>query len=523
MGVICPCLRGVLCLLGLWSAFAWAQPAEQTHTVQRKETVYGIARQYGVDLNQLLDLNRWAEGGIRKGDVLRIPRADAVVTPAPADTVSPQLDADKAPQETGVHDVTPVRDLTPPSANREGVPEKKPVVEEPRSRRRPVPPHWPDDTVRVVVFLPFSAGEDSLSRQAVRLRDIAQDCVAGIRLALDSGRWLGADVDVRFLDTGLDTAGVMLSGPEDLDFGGAPVDIAVGPLRRPALKAVREWPGMGEAVHLALTDLGTGLAKGAPGLLVPYTRDAERMATLAQHVAALHPGERVMMLASGDIRNLEAEDAFRKGWTEAKVDSTTTLVEVEVSSRALGSLRDSLSDVRRNILVVPGGKASRSFAGVLQTEIQLGDTMDFLLYADGSWRTFDFLDAALRDRVRMTVADGTGSRPDSSAVAGGMSDSLFAVQSRRMGVLRGGAVSQYGWLAHDALRDVLAWTAAHGRTWPRRLAEGEDLVAPFRDDVGAMYRFDWSAMYGQGGGLVNAATRLLRQENLRWIEIEGHE
>lgn len=515
--------RGAFCLLGLWSALAWAQPGERTHTVQRKETLYGIARQYGVDLNRMLDLNRWAEDGIRKGDVLRIPGVNPAPSTAVADTV-PMPSGDASPQrQEGVQDVTPVQEGAFSSAKRDSVPQKRPLLEEPQSRRRPIPAHWPGDTLRVAVFLPFSATEDSLSRQALRLRDIAQDCMAGIRLALDSGRWLGADVEVRFLDTGVDTAGAMLSGPEDLDFGGAPVDIAVGPLRRPALKAVRTWPGMAGAVHVVLTDLGAALAEGAPGLLFPYTQDGDRMAALAQHVAALHPGERVMMLASGDIRNLEAEEAFRMGWAAAEVDSTTSLVEVEVTSRGLGSLRDSLSDVRRNVLVVPGGKASRSFAGVLQTEIQLGDTMDFLLYADGSWRTFGFLDAALRDRVRMTVADGTGSRPDSSAVAGWMTDSLFALQARRMGVLRGGSVSDYGWLAHDALREALAWTAAHGRDWPSRLAEGEALVAPYREEAGVLYRFQWSAAYGPGSGLVNAATRLLRQEDLRWIEIEGHE
>ena len=80
------------------------------------------------------------------------------------------------------------------------------------------------------------------------------------------------------------------------------------------------------------------------------------MELLARHIAARHVGERVMMLATGDIRNIEAEDAFRAGWESAGADSLTTFVEVEVTSRGLGSLRDSLTDVRRNILVAPGEK-----------------------------------------------------------------------------------------------------------------------------------------------------------------------
>jgi len=507
MGVIRACLRGAFCLLGLWSALAWAQPGERTHTVERKETAYSIAQRYGVDLNRLFELNRWAEGGIRKGDVLRIPGALPAASPD-APTVDPV-----APVKV---DSLPVMKAEEPA----GMPFDTAFPEMPR--RRPVPPHWPGDTVRVAVLLPFSAGQDSLGRQAERLRDIALDCASGIRLALDTGRWLGTHVEVRFLDSGLDTAGVMLSAPEDLAFDGGPVDIVVGPLRRPAWQTVRTWPGVSEAVHLVLTDLGAPLVVDAPGVLYPFSQEGSTMALLAEHVARHHAGERVMMLATGDIRNLEAEDAFREGWAQANVDSLTTFVEVEVTSRGLGSLRDSLSDVRRNVLVAPGGKASRSFAGVLQTEIQLGDTMDFRLYADGSWRGFEFLDPGLLDRVAMTVVDGTGSRADS--LSGRMAeDSVHVERARRLSVLRGGPVGRYGWLAHDLFRNALLWTAGHGQDWPQRLAAGAPLMAPTRDEAGGLYRFDWTVPQGPGSGLVNGASRLLRLEGLKWIELHGHD
>ena len=94
MGVIRPLLRVVLVLAWMTVGALGAQAQEErTHTVQRKETAYGIAAQYGVDLNRLFELNRWAEGGIRKGDVLRIPAALAATeTPeeeAPAAAAAP--------------------------------------------------------------------------------------------------------------------------------------------------------------------------------------------------------------------------------------------------------------------------------------------------------------------------------------------------------------------------------------------------------------------------------------------------
>ena len=73
MGVMSNILRIVFAAAWILIAeVGWAQE-DRIHSVQRKETAYGIARHYGVDLNRLFELNRWAEGGIRKGDTLRIP------------------------------------------------------------------------------------------------------------------------------------------------------------------------------------------------------------------------------------------------------------------------------------------------------------------------------------------------------------------------------------------------------------------------------------------------------------------
>ena len=69
----------------------------------------------------------------------------------------------------------------------------------------------------------------------------------------------------------------MLSAPEDLAFDGGPVDVVVGPLRRPALQTVRTWPGVSEAVHLVLTDLGVPLVVDAPGVLYPFSQEGSTM------------------------------------------------------------------------------------------------------------------------------------------------------------------------------------------------------------------------------------------------------
>ena len=522
MGVIKLTVKLGLCLMGLWTAALWAQPS-RTHTVLRKETPYGIAKQHGVDLNRLFELNPWAESGIRKGDVLVLPAAWAIEEQTPSVATPPEIrmseEEEGAPAEAVLVAPTEVEPLL---ISKERVREIQ-TDGEAVPRGRPVPPIWPSDTLHVAVMLPFSAGEDSLSRQALRLRDIALDCAAGIRLAMDTGRWLGAHWDVRFLDSGRDTAGSLKFTPEDILFQGQPADVLVGPLRRPAFKEVGDWAEVEGAVHLMLTDLGASMVQDIPGRLFPFSSPQSRMAVLADHVASLHPGERVMMLTTGNIRNLNAEEGFRTAWKEAVKDSVSSFVEVEVTARGLGALRDSLSDVRRNILVAPGGAASRSLAGVLQTEIQLGDTMDFLLYADGSWRDFEFLDPSFCERVRLTIVDGGGARPDS--VAGELlSDSAGHELERRMAVLRGDAVGKYAWLAHDLMREVMGWTAGHGRQWAARLAMGELLIRPRGMGGGLRYEFNWNAHFGPASGLANQHVRLMRQESWQWVQLNvpGH-
>lgn len=74
-----------------------SQPAPQlsvrtTHTVAKKETLYGIARQYGITVQQLLDVNDMTEGTkLKKGMVLKIPAVMVTPLPSVAEPTNEQL------------------------------------------------------------------------------------------------------------------------------------------------------------------------------------------------------------------------------------------------------------------------------------------------------------------------------------------------------------------------------------------------------------------------------------------------
>ncbi|MFV0553578.1 MAG: LysM peptidoglycan-binding domain-containing protein [Mangrovibacterium sp.] len=55
------------------------QVSFENHKVKRKETLYGISKKYGLSVDDILKYNPWAEKGIKKKDILRIPKKTEVI------------------------------------------------------------------------------------------------------------------------------------------------------------------------------------------------------------------------------------------------------------------------------------------------------------------------------------------------------------------------------------------------------------------------------------------------------------
>ncbi|MFH1121068.1 MAG: LysM peptidoglycan-binding domain-containing protein [Bacteroidota bacterium] len=72
----------------------------KVHIVEKKETLYSIAKQYGVEIADILKANPGKEGELRKNDVLRIPLPGAVKTetiPAAKDPAGQQKETTPLP------------------------------------------------------------------------------------------------------------------------------------------------------------------------------------------------------------------------------------------------------------------------------------------------------------------------------------------------------------------------------------------------------------------------------------------
>jgi LysM repeat protein len=229
------------------------------HTVQRKETLFGLSRSYGVAMDSLLAANPAAAGGLREGMVLIVPvravtgQAGPVVRPA-------------EPTESTEHSVQPAETLyglaqrygttveAIQAANgglAEGLKEGMVIIVPvpPGTEPRPAPvaivtdapaPAAPRSKFSITYLLPFSVNrnDSALLRDPVqpRFHDVtrmAASFYAGARMALDTLEAAGFRAEVRVKDSGETPVGwsraLRYPGPAD-------TDLYIGPFHRAAIE-----------------------------------------------------------------------------------------------------------------------------------------------------------------------------------------------------------------------------------------------------------------------------------------------
>ena len=69
------------------------------HTVKKGETLYGIAKNYGVSTDDIVKFNPEANGGIKEGETLQIPQSSQAIG---QDTIRTAV----TPQDTAIIYVT---------------------------------------------------------------------------------------------------------------------------------------------------------------------------------------------------------------------------------------------------------------------------------------------------------------------------------------------------------------------------------------------------------------------------------
>jgi LysM repeat protein len=217
-----------------------------TYEVQKKETLYSISKVFGVSINDILEANPFAEDGIRKGDVLQIPVNENVAQTTENQRVETTHKVEKKEtlygiakqynisQEELIAANPQIADglkvgkiLTIPAVAKTAVTPPQPVIKE---EKPVVKPEIIKKNLKIAYLLPFSNNsEQNISTE----RFI--EFYKGSLIALEEAKTHGVSVEVKTFDTGVTTellAGILA----DNFLVGA--DIIIGPAYTEQVSAV---------------------------------------------------------------------------------------------------------------------------------------------------------------------------------------------------------------------------------------------------------------------------------------------
>jgi len=259
-------------------------------------------------------------------------------------------------------------------------------------------------TLHVVASLPFTLHSDTAEggvpaeSKVARLREVAMEMQQGLVWAAEVLGDAGVAVELEILDS------------EEVGGGWRPIpmaklkaaDAVVGPLQRDRLEVALKLSAGVPAAHWVMTP--QPLTLGVAGGHARFTSEPlERgMEALGKFTAQYHHRDRVLVLLTGG-KDAALEQAFLRGFREEARSTGATCDTLRVSERFASGLRESLSRTRLNVLVVPAGSPARSMLAQLQTELSRLSDLRIRLVAHPDVRTFEFIEPAFADRVRLTL------------------------------------------------------------------------------------------------------------------------
>lgn len=359
------------------------------------------------------------------------------------------------------------------------------------------------DTLDVLVILPFGLQVDTLPgghlpRKAGRLREIALESLHGVESAARELSEAGLPVRLNVVDEVPDSMG--RTQVTNLDI--ARCSLVIGPLMRENVGVVAPRIDRFGREHVLLTEQPERYVQRGPAVRQAVASESAAAERLAHLVAAAHDTDNVVMVVTGaadaalEARFEETFNADQRLKWQAPGDSLrfALLDTVHGSARSVGRLAELVTPYERNVVVSVAGRSARSMWAALQTELQMNDSSDFVLFGHPELADMPFVEGDLMEKWRLTL-------PQTAQIAWEDSARWSSLSEYRLHM--GTEPQKYAVLAHDALVD------AAGRRHPWMT----------RDVVVWGQPFEW-AQPQERGAWVNEAWTMTRFGDLRWARLD---
>lgn len=468
---------------------------ELLHTVTKKETIYGIARKYGVTQEDLRRLNPDLSYGLRVGMVLRVQLATS--TAAPPIAVQPAM-MDSAE----FHQVAPGETLyslgkqygISPDAIKEsngGLPEGLKAgtyIRIPHAGQRmevdslAMPDTTPRPSLairrRVAVLLPFtSTASDSVSTgdeeyRSNSITDAAVEFRAGLAMAMDTLQTKGLNADLYVFDTGMKAAQWTPLFKSDAIRG---MDLYIGPFHRAAIedlvKVASNAPIICPVPQSNKVILGNRTVSKALG------GRTDRLKLMARYVAFNHGSANILLLkpeiySEKDVQDLmereldqvlrpksalQEDSLFMKDPSNIKKPMSV----VTCDRRDVGAAISKLETGRPNILVVPSEDVE-FVTTVLNKFSGLVSKYAITVYGLNSWTTMSTLDISALVKLKVRLPANGYIDYHSPAV----NDFIAAYRARFQN-----EPGEYAFLGYDVALYFLQAEMQFGNSFPKHYAE----------------------------------------------------
>jgi LysM repeat protein len=419
------------------------------HVVEKGQTLYGIAQQHKISVDELMRLNPSAANGISPGQRILV-KGEKLVVPPPAE--KPVISEPVKPSTKVIfkdslveHTVLPHETLYS-IAKRFMVPvdtlvkrnniqnnkirtgdvlviplkkeEKKsvPVREVPAQQ---VEPKKADpelvfqqrDEFHIAVLLPMNYDQNgqvlSGSPTAVmnRYTKVATEFYMGIKYALDSLGTLGLKAKVKLFDTRADSSATVrvLKSME-----GQRWDLIIGPLMPGPSKAVVAWAKAQRIPVLLPVPTPMANLKGNPYVYASVPSDNRLLEGMADELVKNHSKSNIILVNSG-VKGDEANYSLVRKRINDQLGAGAyrgTLKEINLGSTTGKDIATHIQKDMVNIFIVPS--TNRVFAANFMTTLnkvrnmgKLYDEADIRVYAMKEWDNFDEIKLDYKRRLNL--------------------------------------------------------------------------------------------------------------------------
>ena len=392
---------------------------ELLHTVAKKETLYGIAKRYGVTTDEIQARNPALVRGMQPGMVLRIPVARSTAAP-PAATMPAVNDSSKShqvmPGET-LYGLAKQFGITPDElkAANGGLPDGLRVG---NYLRIPAESSVETDTTavkldtaragrvwKVALMLPFSTDPSdtaSLSGdEAASVTEAAIEFNAGAALALDTLKKLGFNATVHVFDTGDSPSTWEPLMRSDSVRG---MDLYIGPFHRAAIESLTRVANTAPIV--CPVPQSNKVLLGNPTVSKVVSGKPDQIQELARFIAAHHAKDNVLLCMADIYGEREMQRQMRWQLQLAMqaqgMAIKDSVPEVLCPRRDISKLIALLDTGRTNVVVVPSEDVE-FITTVLNKLSPLTPKYRIVLYGMSNWMDINTLDLVAMQKLHTHV------------------------------------------------------------------------------------------------------------------------